>query len=44
MGNVGDTSFGAYASFGTIGQTILFGMDGGLFVAVSYDGDVFASR
>jgi len=44
MGDVGDASFGSYASFGAIGQTILFGVDGSLFVAVSYDGDVFASR
>lgn len=44
MGNVGDASFGAYASFGAIGQTILFGVDGGLFMTVSYDGDVFAAR
>lgn len=35
---------GSHTSLRTIRQAILFRMDGGLFVSISYNRDVFASR
>ena len=44
MSDIYNTMFGSHTSLRTIGQAILFGMDGGLFMSVSYNRDVLASR
>ena len=43
VSDIGDTFGGADTAFGTVGKTVLFGVDGGLFVSISDDGDMFTS-
>jgi hypothetical protein len=44
MGDICGTSVTGYTTFGTINHGVLFGVDGGLFVAFPNDGIMFASR
>jgi hypothetical protein len=44
VGDIGHTSCRADASLRTISETVLFGVNGGLFVPIPYDGDMFATR
>jgi hypothetical protein len=44
MGDIRGTSVTRYTTFGTVNHSVLFGMDGGLFVTFPNDGTVIASR
>jgi hypothetical protein len=44
VGDIRSTSITGYATFGAINHSVLFGMNGGLFVTFPNDGIMFASR
>jgi hypothetical protein len=44
MSDISSTTVTGYTTFGTVNHSVLFGVDGGLFVTFSDDGTVIATR
>ncbi len=44
MRNIRDTAFTGYAAFGRIGDAVLFGMNGRLFMALANNRKMFTAR